>query len=68
MADVDTGWPSEDTMTLNISAMGQTVAGTVDIEDRQVVLNIKLPPALAFFEGAVQSAVQKQGQKLLAPT
>lgn len=66
MAEVDTGWPSEDRMTLSVGAMGQTVAGHVDIEEGRVVVELTLPGALAFFEPIVKGALQDKGQKLLA--
>ena len=65
MADVTTGWPDEDTMTLSVRAMGQGVNGRVLIEERQVVFEVDLPPALAFFEPMVAGAIRNQGTKLL---
>ena len=67
IADVETGWPSEDQMTLAISAMGQKLNGSIEIEDHQVVVDIALPGALSFFEPVVSSALRDRGQKLLAP-
>ncbi|APE27818.1 polyhydroxyalkanoic acid system family protein [Aurantiacibacter gangjinensis] len=67
MAQVETGWPSEDRMTLSVAAMGQLVTGHVDIEDTQVVLQVVLPPALSFLTPIIESAVQAKGQDLLAP-
>ena len=57
MAQVETSWPSEDRMALSIQAMGQAVVGRIDIEDTQVVLNVDLPPALAFIEPLHPAAV-----------
>lgn len=65
MAEVETGWPGEDEMTLNVRTMGQAIDGRVLIEDNQVVFEIDLPPALSFVEPIVAGAIQKQGQKLL---
>ena len=67
MAQVDTAWPDEDTMTLGVSAMGQRVDGRVLIEDRQVIFEVNLPPALSFIEPLVAGAIRDKGQKLLAP-
>lgn len=67
MAQVATRWPSEDRMEMAISAMGQTLAGHIDVGESQVVLSIDLPPALAFVEPIVAGAIRQQGQKLLAP-
>jgi hypothetical protein len=65
MADVTTAWPSEDAMTLSVRAMGQGIQGRVLIEDRQVVFEIDLPPALSFVEPMVAGAIRQQGTKLL---
>ena len=65
MADVTTDWPNEDTMNLNVRAMGQGINGRVLIEERQVVFEVDLPPALAFVEPMVAGAIRQQGAKLL---
>ena len=67
MAQVETSWPSEDRMALSIQAMGQAVVGRIDIEDTQVVLDVDLPPALAFIEPLVAGAIKQSGMKMLAP-
>jgi len=67
MAQVSTGWPSEDRMTLDIAAMGQVLTGHIDVEDSQVVLHMELPPALGFLKPIVEGAIRQQGHKLLAP-
>lgn len=67
MADVRTGWPSENRMTMAISAMGQALTGHIDVEDSQVVLTMELPPALSFIQPIVEGAIRQSGQKLLAP-
>ena len=65
MAQVTTDWPDEDTMTLGVRAMGQGINGRVLIEERQVVFEVDLPPALAFVEPMVAGAIRQQGTKLL---
>ena len=65
MAQVDTTWPNEDTMTLAVKAMGQGITGRVLIEEHQVVFEVDLPPALAFVEPMIAGAIRQQGQKLL---
>lgn len=65
MAQVTTDWPDEDTMNLGVRAMGQGINGRVLVEDRQVVFEIDLPPALAFVEPMVAGAIRQQGAKLL---
>lgn len=64
---IETAWPSEDRMTMSIGAMGQHLAGHIDIEDAQVILTIDLPPALGFIEPLVAGAIRQSGQKMLAP-
>ncbi len=65
MAQVNTGWPSEDRMSLDIAAMGQVLTGYIEIHDADVVLHMDLPPALGFLEPIVAGAIRQQGQKLL---
>ena len=65
MAQVSTDWPNEDTMNLSVRAMGQGINGRVLIEERQVVFEVDLPPALAFVEPMVAGAIRQQGTKLL---
>lgn len=65
MAQVTTGWPDEDTMTLSVRAFGQGINGRVLIEERQVVFEVDLPPALAFVEPTIAGAIRQQGTKLL---
>jgi hypothetical protein len=65
MAQIQTAWPSEDRMTLDIAAMGQAMNGHIDVQDNQVVLHMDLPPALGFLKPIVEGAIRQQGQKLL---
>ncbi|GMM93414.1 polyhydroxyalkanoic acid system family protein [Qipengyuania sp. MTN3-11] len=65
MAKVTTGWPDQDHMTLGVRAMGQGIDGQVIIEERQVIFEVNLPPALSFAEPMVAGAIRDQGQKLL---
>ena len=64
-ADVSTSWPSEDHMALNVSAMGQSITGDIEIEEGQVVFTINLPGMLSFVEPMIQSAIKAKGRKLL---
>ena len=65
MANVSTDWPNEDLMTLRVGAMGQQVSGQVEVEEKQVVFVVDLPPALSFVEPMISGAIRKEGQKLL---
>jgi len=66
MAEVQTGWPSEDRMTMAVSAMGQTVNAYVDIHDSQIVFVVDVPPALGFVKPIIEGAIRQQGEKLIA--
>ena len=65
LAQVTTTWPREDRLDLNIAAMSQQITGTIDIQDRELVFTIILPPALAFVEPIVERAIAEKGRKLL---
>ena len=65
MAEVETDWPSENRMNMQIKAMGQEVTGHIDIEASQLVFEVELPLALSFVEPMIKGAIKKQGQKLL---
>jgi hypothetical protein len=67
MAEVKTGWPSEDRMTMAVTAMGQTINAHVDIEEQQIVFHVDVPPALGFVQPIIEGAIRQQGQKLLLP-
>jgi hypothetical protein len=68
MARVTTSWPSEDRMDMVVHAMGQQLTGAVELEDKQVVFTVTLPPALGFIEPIVENAIKASGQKLIGPT
>ena len=67
MAEVTTSWPSEDRMMLTVSALGQTIDARVDIEERQIVFVVDVPPALGFVKPIIEGALRQQGEKLLLP-
>ncbi|MDE1467554.1 polyhydroxyalkanoic acid system family protein [Aurantiacibacter sp. D1-12] len=67
MADVATSWPTEDRMTLTITAMGQGLTGHIDIEDSQVLFEMILPAALGFLKPIVEGAIADQGRRMLEP-
>jgi hypothetical protein len=66
MAEVAVGWPHEDRMSLDVTAMGKTMAGAVEISEHEVAFMIELPAALSFVEPLVKSAIESKGRKLLA--
>lgn len=65
IASVETNWRGEDVMHLGVSAMGQQIAGSVEIEDSQVVFVVELPSALSFVKPMIEGAIRSNGTKLL---
>jgi hypothetical protein len=68
MAEVVTHWPTEDRMALSVTAMGQSINAHVDIEERQIVFHVDVPPALGFIKPIIEGALRQQGEKLLLPS
>lgn len=66
MAEVETSWPSENRMALNIKAMGQQLKGGIDIGDKELVIELALPGMIAFMEPMIAGAIRTQGEKLIA--
>lgn len=64
-ADVQSAWPSENEMALNIKAMGQEIAARLEVEETIVRVHLMLPAMLGFFSGAIQSAVKEGGTRML---
>lgn len=65
MAEVRSSWTGEDSMALEVKAMGQTLSGTLDIEDRVIRVTMLLPPLLSMMSGVLAAAVKTQGSQLL---
>ena len=65
IAQVDHEWLGEDRMRLSVGALGQFVTAFLDVEERQVVVEIDLPPQLAFVGGIVEKAIRDNTVKLL---
>ena len=63
-AQVQSGWTG-DQLNLDVAAMGQQVTATIDVMETKVRLKVLLPPALGFFSGIIQGALQKKGAVLL---
>jgi len=63
-AQVQSGW-SGDQLNLDVAAMGQAVAATIDVQESVVRLKVLLPGMLGMFSGVIQAALQKKGSVLL---
>jgi len=65
LATVEHHWIDDDHMSLTVGALGQSLASRLDIEDRQVVVNVELPPQLAFVGTAIEAGIREKATKLL---
>jgi hypothetical protein len=65
VAEVSSAWPEEYRMALDVAAMGQQVAATIEVEERIVRLNLQLPMMLRFASGALEAVIQRKGSELL---
>lgn len=65
MAQVAIDWPAEDRMAMHVAAMGQSIDGTVEVEDNAVVFTVNLPAMLSFVEPMIERAIADKGRKLL---
>ena len=63
-AKVDTRWEG-DRMHLNVVAMGQTVSGTLDVQDSKVHVELMLPPMLALLAGPIEKYLRSKGGAML---
>ena len=66
LANVAVTWPHADRMNLDVTAMGKSIAGAIEIGDDHVAFTIELPAALAFVEPMVRGAIEQKGAKLLS--
>jgi putative polyhydroxyalkanoate system protein len=61
---VQSNWAG-DTLNLDITAMGQTVAARLDVEETKVRVRVALPGMLSFFAGPIEAALKAKGGDLL---
>jgi hypothetical protein len=63
-AQVHSAWAG-DQLDLDITAMGQTVAARIDVEETKVRCRVMLPGMLALFAGPIEAALNAKGSDLL---
>ena len=56
-----------DRLVFSLTTLGQTVAGTVDVLDASVTMEIELPGVLGMIANGLKGRLQKAGAKLLLP-
>lgn len=54
-----------DSLTFSVAAMGQTVAGVINVFDTEVRMEIELPGVLGIIASRFRDRLQKVGQLLL---
>ncbi|HEX8583221.1 MAG TPA: polyhydroxyalkanoic acid system family protein [Allosphingosinicella sp.] len=62
--DVQHSWTG-DRMDLGVKAMGQEVSATIDVGEKIVRLEVRLPAFLSFFSGKIESLMRRHGTELL---
>lgn len=55
-----------DRLTFNVSALAQTVTGTVEVLEHAVTIEVQLPGLLGQLGNALQDRLRQAGQKLLS--
>lgn len=63
-ARVESGWAG-DQLNLRVSALGDSVESTIDVEDTKVRVRVLLPGLLGMFSGPIQSVLRNKGNLLL---
>jgi hypothetical protein len=56
---------TENRLVFDVTAMGQHVRGRLNVEPKQIHLEVDLPWMLALLSGRFQKEVQEEGRKLL---
>jgi putative polyhydroxyalkanoate system protein len=64
VAQVHQTWQG-DHADFKFSAMGQSIAGTLDIEDQAIKLSVELPWMLALLADKIRGRIEQEGKKLL---
>ncbi|MBL8554412.1 MAG: polyhydroxyalkanoic acid system family protein [Phenylobacterium sp.] len=55
-----------DTMRFSLDAIGQTVTGSIGVDERDVRLEVNLPGIFAMIAGKVKGRLREEGQLLLS--
>lgn len=63
-ADVQSSWTG-DTLNLAVTALGQSVAADIKVEERLVHVRVRLPGLLAMFAAPIEAALNSKGRELL---
>jgi hypothetical protein len=61
---VESSW-QDNRMNLRVQAMGQEVAGHIDVHETKVTLELMLPAFLAMFAGPIEAMLRNRGTEML---
>lgn len=53
------------TLHFAVSGQGQHVSGTLEVKDKEFILDAKLPLMLRLFEGKIEQAIKEQAAQML---
>ena len=55
----------QDRLTFSVAALGQAIAGVIDVLDAEVAMEIELPGVLGMLAGGLKDRLQQAGRLLL---
>jgi hypothetical protein len=64
LAVIEEAW-TENHLDFRVGLLGQMLAGTIDVADENVRLNVELPWLLAKLASKAKSLIERQGQLML---
>jgi hypothetical protein len=62
---VRSAWTGPYSIALDVAALGQQIAVSLEVEERRVRVRFTLPPMLSFMTGAIEAALRRKGDQLL---
>jgi hypothetical protein len=65
VAKVSASWPSDDRMAVDVSALGQEIATTLDVRADVVRVTVHLPGLLALAAAPIEAVIRRSGEQLL---
>ena len=66
VGEVKRAWTG-DTLAFSLLAIGQTVTGTIAVEEREVRLEVQLPGIFAMGANKLKGRLRDEGERLLLP-
>lgn len=64
VGEINRSWAG-DVLSFSLNAIGQTITGTIAVEDREVRLEVQLPGIFAMIANKVKGRLRTEGQVLL---